>query len=89
MERELHDMELNDLRPYNVKVTIAGDVRKDSKVKGNGSTFGRGSGSGSNGSSDAILRIEDVDANGAAGKERERDLERGIFRTTEVTVVTS
>ena len=59
------DVELRDMGPYNV--TVAGDEKSEGR-----------SGSGSNASSDAILRIEDVEAP-----------PRGIVRTTKVTVVTS
>ena len=73
------DMELKEFgvgSPYNVTVNgtaTTGDEKSD----------GSGGGRGSSGSSDAILRIEDIEAQTPPAPVR------GIVRTTKVTIVTS
>jgi hypothetical protein len=87
---------------YNVTVEGAGTTAataaanaspvsaSDEKTDGSGSAGGSGLGRGSNASSDAILRIEDVDGVGVLPVPvYVPPGERGIFRTTEVTVVTT
>lgn len=70
-----HELELRPI--YNV--TVAGVVNADDKT---GSPDGSGYGRRSNNSSDAILRIENVEELATVPENQ-----RGIFRTTEVTVV--
>ena len=74
-------MELDNMQSYGVKVNVSGDCKRarfdDEGETGSGSGSGRSR--GSQASSDAIFRSEEL----------ERLDSRAIVRTTKVTIVTS